>query len=178
MRIETDRLIIRSLARDDAAVFAEMARDGSLSDIGFDADCAAWIDDWIKEALALSAQDDAEKDYIACTVCLKRSGTVIGSIGCSYYKDLKQVGITFFIGQSYRKNGFAAESIRAYRDYFFAHYPQKKLIATVRETNTPSWKAIEKCAFRLTETKLYRDQGDDAPLLYRFYECTKGDLRI
>ncbi len=43
MVIETDRLIIRDVALPDGAVFAHMASDGSLNDIGFDQDCSAWI---------------------------------------------------------------------------------------------------------------------------------------
>ena len=36
MRIETDRLIIRSIERGDEVEYAEMAKDGSLGVIGFD----------------------------------------------------------------------------------------------------------------------------------------------
>lgn len=39
MRIETERIIIRSIERGDEMVFAEMAKDGSLHDIGFDENC-------------------------------------------------------------------------------------------------------------------------------------------
>lgn len=40
MRIETDRLIIRSVERGDEMVYADMAKDGSLLDVGFDINCA------------------------------------------------------------------------------------------------------------------------------------------
>ena len=36
MYIETDRTIIRSIQRGDEKAYAEMAKDGSLSEIGFD----------------------------------------------------------------------------------------------------------------------------------------------
>ena len=35
MYIETDRTIIRSIQRGDEKAYAEMAKDGSLSEIGF-----------------------------------------------------------------------------------------------------------------------------------------------
>ena len=54
MRIETERIIIRSIERGDEMVFAEMAKDGSLHDIGFDENCSEWIADWIDEAISLS----------------------------------------------------------------------------------------------------------------------------
>ena len=99
---------------------------------------------------------------------MKDSGQVIGSVGCSYYDDLDEIGITYFIGH-------AAESIRAYRGYFFSRYTEAKLIATIREDNVPSWKTVEKCSFRLVARKMYQDLGDDKPLLYRFCESRKDE---
>ena len=36
MKIETDRLIVRSIEKGDEIAYAEMAKDGSLEEIGFD----------------------------------------------------------------------------------------------------------------------------------------------
>ena len=54
MLVETSNLYIRSLEPNDAQAFSRMAKDGSLLDVGFDADCEEWIDQWIREAIALS----------------------------------------------------------------------------------------------------------------------------
>ena len=54
MRIETDRLIIRSIERGDELKYAEMAKDGSLGEIGFDENFSDWMEDWITEALKLT----------------------------------------------------------------------------------------------------------------------------
>ena len=170
MLLETRNLWIRSLEPGDARAFSQMARDGSLSDIGFDVDCETWIDQWAQEAIVLSERDDPRKDYIACTVCLRETKEVIGSVGSSFYRDLDEVGITYFIGDAYRGSGYAAESIRAYTGYFFSHYPIRKLIATIREENTASWKTIEKCGFLLAAKKLYQDINDGEAQLTRFYE--------
>ena len=35
MKIETDRLIIRSIQQGDEVVFSDMAQDGSLGQVGF-----------------------------------------------------------------------------------------------------------------------------------------------
>ena len=153
MRIETDRLFIRSVERGDEMVYADMARDGSLLDVGFDINCADWIEGWMGEALKLDEMDNPQDNYIAYTICLKSTGTIIGAVGCSYYDDLQQTGITYFIGQEYRGNGYAVESVQAYTNYFFAHYPIKKLIATVREENIASWKTVEKTSFQFVACK-------------------------
>jgi len=170
MTIETSNLIIRALEPDDGATFAEMAVDGSLLDVGFDSDCNKWMDEWIKEAIKLSEEDNPRNEYIANTVCLKGTKDVIGSVGCSFYDDLDEVGVTYFIGKTYRGNGYATECIKAYTEYFFEHYKINKIISTVREANVASWKTMEKCQYSLVDTKMYKDINDEKEQLYRFYE--------
>lgn len=86
MRIETDRLIIRSVERGDEMVYADMAKDGSLLDVGFDINCAEWIGDWIGQALQMDEADNLQNDYIAYTIRLRSNGMIIGAVGCSYEK--------------------------------------------------------------------------------------------
>ncbi len=73
MKIETDRLIIRSIEQGDEVKYAEMAKDGSLGEIGFDAHFSDWMEDWITEALELTRKDNPREDYIPCTIILKLS---------------------------------------------------------------------------------------------------------
>ena len=61
MLIETERLIIRSIKRGDEIELAEMAKDGSLSELGFDENCSEWIGDWMNEAIELSHKYSDEK---------------------------------------------------------------------------------------------------------------------
>jgi len=49
------------------------------------------------------------------------------------------------------------------------HYEQNELIATVREENIPSWKAIERAGYILVDRKMYQDLNDEEEQLYRFY---------
>lgn len=173
MIIETERLILRDLESSDGKIFAEMALDGTLRNIGFDVNCNEWIDRWIVEAKELTAKDDPTIEYLAYAIQLKQSKIVIGSVGCSYYEDLKKVGITYFIGAQYRNRGYASEAAKAYIQYFFQHYNIHEIIATIREENASSWKVIEKTGFHLTERKMYKDLDDDFKELYRFYSMTR-----
>lgn len=173
MLIETQRLTIRDLKSEDEIPFVEMAADGSLHDIGFDKDCSRWMAKWIAEAKEHAIRDTPFIDYLAYTVTLKDEKIAVGSIGCSYYDNLQEIGITYFIGAQYRNNGYAVEAAKAYTEYFFTHYNLHKLIATVRNENVSSWKVIEKTGFRLTEQKMYKDLNDDKEELYHFYEITK-----
>ena len=169
MRIETERLIIRSIERGDEMVFAEMAKDGSLHDIGFDENCSEWIADWIDEAISLSEKDDPRADYIADVICLKEDGRVIGSVGTSYYEDLDKVGIVYFVGTEFRQKGYVSEAVKAYLDYFFDHYEENEIRANIRDANVPSWRTAEKAGFVLEEKSMYKDIDDSEEQLYRFY---------
>ena len=172
MEIETPRLRIWDLQTGDELAFAAMAADGSLNDVGFDKDCGKWVAEWIKEAKAFAVRDDPNTEYLAYTVTLKDGDIIIGSVGCSYYEDLQETGITYFIGAQYRDHGYAAEAVKAYTEYFFGHYDIPRLIATVREENTASWKVVEKAGFHLSEKKMYQDLNDEKAEMYRFYSCT------
>ena len=109
---ETKRLIVREILEKDAEKLAEMASDGSWQEVGLDAECRSWIKDWIWEAKALSKTNDPRKDYLAYVCVLKESMEVIGLVGCSYYQDLKEVGITYCVGSAYRNKGYAQEAAK------------------------------------------------------------------
>lgn len=168
MLIETERLIIRDLKPEDGEIFAEMALDGSLNDVGFDAGCGAWMEQWIVEAKQFAARNNPCKDYLAYVITLKDK-VVIGSVGCSYYEDLKEVGITYFIGTQYRNAGYATEAVQAYIEYFFNSYDIQRMIATVRAENELSCKVVEKVGFLLTKKKMYKDINDSKEELTHFY---------
>lgn len=173
MLIETQRLTIREMQKDDGIFFSAMAEDGSLNDCGFDRDCSQWMANWIVEVQDFTIRNNPNMDYLAYTICSKNENVVVGSVGCSYYDDLQEIGITYFIGAQYRNNGFAVEAVKAYTSFFFQHYDVKKMIATIRDANISSWKVIEKSGFKLVEKKMYKDINDAEKVLYRFYEMEK-----
>ena len=170
MRIETQSLLIRDIETYDAVPFAIMAADGTLNDCGFDEDCSNWITEWITEAKDFAHRDNPNTDYLAYTITLKDGAAVVGSVGCSYYEDLRETGITYFVGTQFRNNGYAVEAVKAYTEYFLKHYHAKRIIATVTDENVPSWKVIEKAGYILNTQKLYKDLNDNEEKLYRFYE--------
>lgn len=174
MKIITDRPIIRSLKPEDKSAYVEMASDGSLHDIFGDCrDCEKWMGGWIREALQLDRENNPKKEYLAYAVVDKKDGIVIGSVGCSYYRDMDAVGITYFIGSAYRRKGFASEAAKAYADFFLKTYDIVRIIATARADNPASCKTLERVGFRLLETRQYQDINDNAPHEYCFYEMKK-----
>lgn len=173
MVIETERLKIRDMALPDEKTFIEMASDGSLNDVGFSRNCSSWMKGWIIEAQNLAQKDNPRTDYLAYAIEDRRTGFSIGAVGCSFYGDMGKVGITYFVGAEFRGKGYASEAVKAYVRYYFEHYDENEIIATIREDNIPSWKVIEKAGFVLTEKRMYKDINDTDKKLYRFYSVQR-----
>ena len=170
---ESKDLIIRQLVTDDAKAFSDMAKDGSLEEVGFSKDCYQWMDNWIKETKKLNNDDNPLKDYLAYTLEEKQTGKVVGSVGCSYYDDFDTVGICYFISAEYRNKGYAAQAADAYVQYYFDNYDLPEIIATIKDSNVASWKVAEKTGFELSDTRMYKDINDECEEMYRFYRREK-----
>ena len=164
-----ENLFIRSLEPPDGKVFAQMAQDGSLQEIGFDKECYKWMDNWIKETTELNNENNPLKEYLAYAVVEEKTGKVIGSVGCSYYDDLDAIGICYFIGSEYRNRGYAVEAAGLYLQYFFDNYDVSQIIATIKDGNTASWKVAERIGFELIDKRNYKDSNDECEESYRFY---------
>lgn len=173
MIFETKRLLVRLPISEDGEHFIKMAADGSLAEVGFDEGSESWMEEWITEANALALVNEPRGAYLSYSIVLKETGEVIGSVGCSYYMDLDQVGICYFIGSKYRGQGYAKEVVKAYAEYFLKSYNTKPLIATIKDCNEEAWKVAESAGFKLVETKNYKDITDYDEVLYRFYEITE-----
>ncbi len=175
MYLETERLIIRSMKLSDEKAYIEMASDGSLDrDIfpGRPATYHTWMRAWIADAIKMEKQDKPT-DWMAFTIEEKKSGLPVGSIGSTYYDDLKETGLVYFIGAAHRGNGYAAEAAAAYAASFLARYNISKLVVTIRAENNASCKTAENAGFTLVNTKLYQDFSDAVPCLYHFYDRTR-----
>lgn len=174
MKIETERLIIRSLRPEDEKAFIEMASDGSLTEIYGDcSECHKWMGKWITESMQLEEENNPYHAYLAFVIEEKKSGQAVGSVGTSYYEDMQKIGVTYFLGGKYRGQGYMAEALGAFADYIFSHYDTNTLFATAAVRNQASCKTLEKVGFRLFDTKSYQDLFDEAEELSNFYELDK-----
>lgn len=174
MRLETKRLMIRSIQPTDEKAFIDMASDGSLWEIFGDcSECDQWMGEFISEAIRLEAEDDPYHEYLAFAIEDKSSHLVVGSVGSSYYEDFKEVGVTYFIGAEYRGNGYAAEALQCLVEHLFARYHLKKLVATANVDNIASCKTLEKAGFTVIETKPYQDLYDVCENMSNIYELVR-----
>lgn len=175
MNLEAERIIIRELILKDDSAFINMASDGSLIDIFGDcSECSRWMNGWIKEAISMYSKNDPYCDYLAYAIVNKKNNQIIGSVGCSTYENIHEIGITYFIDKNYRNYGYATEAIIMFTKYFLDKYDVTKLIATIRSENVASCKAIEKAGYELKETKMHKDINDTMEQKYNFYFFNKS----
>ena len=159
MRLETERLVIRSIVSEDLNAFIEMAADGSLEKDIFPGRSGApevWMADWIQEAIRAEERDNIG-DWLAFCIEEKREGTVLGSVGCNFNPDFSAVGLVYFIGAQERGNGYAAEAAAVFSKFLFEKYMIPRLLTTVRHENFASRKVIEKAGFTEIKSEMYQD---------------------
>ncbi len=174
MYLETERLIIRSIRPEDEQAFIEMASDGSLTAIYGDcSECHKWMGEFINDAMQLEKENNPYKEYLAYTVAEKGSRKAVGSVGCSYYEDMKEIGITYFIGAGFRGNGYGAEAVQTFVKNFFLMYEAERLIAVTDTENKASCRTLEKAGFTLLETRLYQDMYDEKERMSSIYEIVR-----
>lgn len=174
MKIETKRLIIRSLKSEDEQAFIDMASDGSLTGIFGDcSDCHQWMGDWIRESMQLEVENNPYREYLAFVIEEKSSGQVVGSVGTSYYEDLQEIGITYFIGGKFRGHGYMAEAVSSFVKYIFTNYDTDTIFASTAVSNVASCKTLEKTGFELFDTRMYQDMYDDTAVLSNFYKMKR-----
>ena len=68
--------------------------------------------------------------------------------------------------------------MRAYIQYFFEHYNEDEIIAVIKENNIRSWKVADNTGFRLLETRMYKDIGDENEESYRFYVIKRKEMHM
>lgn len=172
MRLETERLVIRSIVPEDTKAFIEMAADGSLEKDIFPGRSGVpefWMAEWIEEAIRADERENI-RDWLAFCVEEKKRGKVVGSVGCSFNPDFGAVGLVYFIGAQDRGNSYAAEAAAVFSKYLLEKYPISRLLTTVRHENFASRKTMEKAGFMHIKSEMYQDYMDDFPGLYHFYE--------
>ncbi len=101
----------------------------------------------------------------------------IGNVGCTYFEDSDKIGICYFAGTGFRRKGYVSEAVRAYVQYFFEHYNEDEIEAVIKENNIPSWKVADNTGFKLLETRMHKDIGDEREELYRFYTLKKREIK-
>lgn len=184
MLIETERLIVRTFREDDVAALYQIAYDPDVLEYCPDllkrdvteAEVLAFIRDYIR----IDAENDI--DTRRCYAIENReTGDVMGCITFGKNHMLNEYEIGWMMRKQYTKKGYASEAAQAYAEYFCAAYDVEYLIVVMDVDNPASYRAAEKCGFKLFEKRTvydyhYNRYGDDYYYFRRYSAaCTRRE---
>ena len=145
MRIETDRLIIRSYVKEDLMDCFNLMQDRELFKY-IDMDVMNFEEykglfNWLISSYELGFDEDFKYSF---NIILKESGKHIGwcGIGVSSF-DIKQKEIYYLIAREHWGKGYAKEAAAVLLDYGFNVIGLNEIIAICKPDNIASKKVIE-----------------------------------
>ena len=155
MNLNTERLLIRDFAREDAEALYRIVREKNI--LRFMGDWAAhegmgdyldWID-WCQQQRDF--KDVRENKRYA--VVLPDTGELIGMVGMGLEETLNEVEVAYFMAEAHQRRGYTKEALNALAEWIFRVSDLPYLIATVDCANEASCKTALACGFELFERR-------------------------
>ncbi|MCB7130151.1 MAG: GNAT family N-acetyltransferase [Candidatus Brocadiales bacterium] len=146
--IETPRLTIRPLQREDVPVLAQLGTDevfDLLPEIETPFNATAWVEHKLER----------EEPNICHVVFLRETGMPVGFVQANIVAGQTdwEIHVGFWFGQDHWGNGYATETLCAVLENLTENEPEKgkirPLYAHVHEQNLASIRVLEKCGFAL-----------------------------
>jgi [ribosomal protein S5]-alanine N-acetyltransferase len=145
VRVKTERLLLRSYEKGDAARIAEIANNKNIArnmaDIFPFPYTLEEAEKWIEIATG--------EDKIKTNFVIIFEGEIVGGAGFSLKEGMHE-GIAdggYWLGEDYWGKGFGTEAWKAVRDYGFENFDIRKLQAGAYSWNPASSNILEKSGF-------------------------------
>ena len=173
-RLETERLILRKLKKEDAEpMYKNWDSDPEVAKYTF------WVAhenvEETKKLVDMWLDEYKDEKTVRFVITEKGKDEPIGSIDVvSYHKGLPEIG--YCLSRKHWNKGYMTEACKAMIDYLFElGYPKILIRADVR--NTGSNKVIEKCGFKFTHKEFIEHRSLVRPesVTVNWYELKKGD---
>ena len=160
-RIETERLVLRRFALDDAeAMYRNWASDSEVTKYltwpphASAADSEAVLADWVSAY--------AQKNYYQWAIVLKEHGSEpIGGISAvNMNDDISMVDIGYCLGKTWWHQGIMSEALMAVMDYFFDKVNVNRIESRHDPRNPHSGMVMEKCGMKYEGTLRSSDRNN------------------
>ena len=160
--LETERLYIRHLTKDDAPFILELLNDPSfIQNIG-DRNVRTMTD--AESYITNGPVSSYEKNGFGLDlVTLKETGQSIGICGLIKRDTLEDVDIGYAFLPKFWKKGYAVESALAVLEYGLTVQKLKRIVAITLEANKGSVRVLERIGLKFE--KMVKLKGDDEELM-------------
>lgn len=154
--LETPRLILREMTRDDLDFVAEVLGDAEVMRHYPKQYTRAEAEEWI----ARQTNHYATHGYGLWLVVEKKSQEPVGMIGLvpRRIEGFDESEIAYLVRRSRWREGLASEAAAAVRDYAFHTLGKERVISLIRQENVPSQGVAEKVGLR-SESRLVDHAG-------------------
>lgn len=145
--LETERLIIRPIALDDAHEILKYRSDSDTNKYqGF---VPKNLNDVYEFIGKTSAEIDIPDTWFQFVIIQKESDKIIGDIGIHFLgDDNQQVEIGCTLSQNFHKQGYASEALNSIITYLFNVLNKHRIIASVDPRNINSINLMKRLEFR------------------------------
>jgi ribosomal-protein-alanine N-acetyltransferase len=147
VRLDTERLMLRPLEKDDAEDLHAVHSDPSTFE--FIGSQPARSLDETRARIARVAADFEGRGFAMAAVVERAGGRVIGDSGLQLLEGGPDVEVGYRLGREYRGRGYATEAARAWLAYGFETLGLDRILAVAWPENTASTRVMEKCGMRL-----------------------------
>ena len=177
--LHTERLILRSFTREDAADVKRLTSDPDVASAtyliehlygeGIVVEVEEWIQ-WCHQWF-----EDGERANFAIT--LRTDGTLIGTVELTFRIHLpyKDAALGYWIGKPYWNCGYATEAAKAIVAYGFREHDINVIIADHSKRNPASGRVMQKIGMRYNDC-FPKDPEDDSSEDMIRYKILKSEL--
>ncbi len=162
--IETKRLILRQMTKDDTEEFLEIFTDPvAMKYFGVIFD-RTQMENWVKSNL----NHQEEHGFSLLSVILKSNEEVIGDCGLESEEidGEFRVGIGFDFKSKYWNNGYATEAAKTVLDFGFIKYEFDRISGWINPENVPSRRVAEKIGMTVEKSIV---RGGKEQVLYTIH---------
>lgn len=139
LTIETERLLLRPVARDDLEEFVRLHRDPEV--IRFmEARDREWLETWMERSLA----EWEERGHGALVIEEAGSGRFLGRTGLKYWPQFDETEVGWVLRPEARGHGFATEAAGAALRWGFERFEPPYVTAMIRPDNPASVAVAER----------------------------------
>lgn len=174
--LETNRLILRPVKREDAeAIYAYASDVETTRFVTFDTYKS--MDDAYNSLDHFFLNRDPKVQFEALAIVLKENNKMIGTVDASkiYRKDNVEVG--YVLHKDYWNQGIMSEAMKTYCKWLFEEKGIRRIELTHVPVNTGSKRVAEKVGFVFEGDRRAFEKIDDAYVDMPYYSLLEGDLK-
>lgn len=147
MKLETKRLIIRSITLDDKNEIFEYRCDKETNKF------QGWIPESIDDVEIfigkIAKKINEPESWFQFVIIEKETQRIVGDLGIHFFeRDNNQVEIGCTLNKDFQNRGYATEALKRIIDYLFKDLKKHRITASIDPDNKNSIRLVERIGFR------------------------------